>query len=324
MMMSLHVETKPYQHGKLDVGDGQSVYWEVHGNPDGKPAVVLHGGPGSGSSPWFTRLFDPAAYRTVLYDQRGCGRSTPHAGHPQVDLSTNTTQHLVADIELLRRHLQVGKWLVMGGSWGSTLALAYAQRHPDRVSEMILSGVTTGRRAETDWLFRGGVAPLFPEQWDRLRETAGFRPGDRDENVVEALSEMLHSPDEETRRRAAFEWSMWESFDLRWPVPAEPSGRFSHPKFTLAFARLVTHYVSNDLFLEDGVLLRDAGKLADIPGILVHGRLDLQAPISNAFELKRAWPKAELVVVDHAGHFTDETGMDEALVAAAERFAPAR
>ena len=286
-------EIEPYAYGILDVGDGNHLHWETCGDPLGKPAVVIHGGPGSGYSPWQRRLFDPTAYRVVLFDQRGCGRSTPHASDPDIDLSTNTTQHLVADMELLRRHLDIDRWLVLGGSWGSTLTLAYAEEHSDRVTEMILWGITTGRRAEADWLFRGGVAPLLPEQWAALRN--GIPADERDGDIVETYSRLLHDPDPEVRRRAALAWCTWESATPEWPPTGGLDERFTDPHFALAFARLVTHYVRHDLFLEDGVLLGNAHVLADIPGILVNGRFDLQAPIGNAWELKRAWPSADLV-----------------------------
>lgn len=313
---------EPFDHGMLDVGDGQLVYWEACGNPGGKPAVVIHGGPGSGCTPWHRRLFDPSAYRIVLFDQRGCGRSTPHASEPEIDLANNTTQQLVADIEQLREHLEVDRWLVWGGSWGSTLALAYAETHPDRASEMILWGITTGRRVEDDWWFRGGVAPLFPAQWEALR--AGLPAHDREPDVVAAYSRMLHDRDPEVRRRAALAWCTWESATLEWPPTARLDARYTDPDFALAFARLVTHYVGHDLFLEDGVLLRDAGMLADIPGVLVQGRFDLMAPIAGAWALSRVWPRAQLVVVEEAGHGADEPGLTQELIRASDRAAPLR
>jgi proline iminopeptidase len=318
----LHPAIEPYAHGLLDVGAGQLVYWETCGNPQGKPAVVLHGGPGSGCSPWHRRLFDPGAYRLVLFDQRSCGRSTPHASAPDTDLASNTTPHLIADMERLRQHLGIARWLVLGGSWGSTLALAYAERHPDRVTEMILFGVTTGRRKEFDWLFRGGVAVLFPEQWERLR--AALPAAERDGDVVEAYQRRLNDPDPTVRRRAAEAWCLWESATLAWPPTTELAERFTDPTFAMAFARIVTHYVHHDAWLQDGCLLRDADALADIPGILVNGRFDLQAPIANAWELQRAWPRAELVIVDDAGHRADHPGLTRELLRATRRFASPR
>lgn len=193
----------------MAVGDGNLVYWETCGSPGGKPAVVLHGGPGSGCTEWHRRLFDPTIYRLVLFDQRGCGRSTPHASAPDIDLTTNNTWSLVADVERLRQHLGIERWLVLGGSWGSTLALAYAETHPDRVTEMILFGVTTGRHREFDWTFRGGMAVLFPEQWDRL--LAALPAAERDVDIVEAYHRLLRDPDPAVRQRAALAWCTWES-----------------------------------------------------------------------------------------------------------------
>jgi len=318
-MSGLYPAIEPYEHGILEVGDGNLVYWEACGNPRGKPALVLHGGPGSGCTEWHRRLFDPIAYRVVLFDQRNCGRSTPHASEPDIDLASNTTHNLIADIELLRERMDVERWLVFGGSWGSTLALAYAERYPDRVSEMILFGVTTGRRAEIDWLFRGGVAAFFPEQWERLR--AALPVAGRDGDVVDGYHRLLFDPDPAVRERAAFEWCLWESATPAWPPSPGLARRFTDPKFALAFARLVTHYVRHDAWIEDGSLLRDAGRLTGIPGILVNGRFDFQSPIANAWELKRVWPRAELVIVDDAGHAADNAGIAQELVRATDRFA---
>jgi proline iminopeptidase len=318
-MTGLYPRIGPDRQGMLEVGDGDRVYWETCGDPRGTPAVVVHGGPGSGCAGWHRRLFDPTAYRVALFDQRGCGRSTPHASEPDVDLSTNTTQHLVADMERLREELEVDRWLVLGGSWGSTLALTYAETHPERVSALVLWGVTTGRRAEADWLFRGGVSPLFPEQWERLR--AGVPDDARAGDIVEAYSRMLHDPDPAVRRRAALDWCTWESATPAWPPTDGLDERYEDPRFALAFARLVTHYVRHDEFLGDGELLRGAGILAEIPGILVNGRFDLQAPIGNAWELRRAWPRAELVIVDDAGHAGDDPSLAREIVRATDRFA---
>jgi len=228
-MTELYPAIEPYEHGMLPVGDGNILYWETGGNPSGKPAVVLHGGPGSGCSPRFRGYFDPAAYRVVLFDQRNCGRSTPNAAAPDTDLATNNTRNLLADIELLRQHLGIDRWLVFGGSWGSTLALAYAEAHPDRVTEMILFGVTTGRRGEFDWLFRGGVAAFFPEQWERLRTALPVTEHDGD--VVDAYSRLLHDSDPAVRQRAAFEWCMWESATPEWPPSTGLAPRFTDPAF---------------------------------------------------------------------------------------------
>ncbi len=309
----------PYDHGMLDVGEGNLLYWEACGNPRGKPAVVLHGGPGSGCTPWHRRLFNPDAYRIVLFDQRNCGCSTPHASQFDSDLASNHTSNLIADIERLREHLNIARWLVMGGSWGSTLALAYAEQYPKRVSEMILHGVTTGRREEFDWLFRGGVALLFPEQWERLRN--GLAAAQRDGDVVEAYARLLHDPDPAIREQAALAWCRWESATPAWPPSDELAPRFRDPAFRMAFARIVTHYVRHNAWLEEGILLRNAGSLADIPGILVNGRFDVQAPMGWAWNLARAWPRAKLAIVDNAGHDASNAAITQALIRATNEFA---
>ncbi len=318
-MTGPYPEITPYEHGMLEVGDGNRVYWETCGNPRGKPAVVLHGGPGSGCTPWHRRLFDPSAYRVVLFDQRNCGRSTPPASAPDTNLVSNNTANLIADIELLREYLGVERWLVFGGSWGSTLALAYAESHSKRVTEIILFGVTTGRRNEFDWLFRGGVAVLFPENWERLRAAvpAALRDGD----IVEAYYRLLHDPDPAIRQQAARAWCRWESATPAWPPAHGLSPRFRDAAFAMAFARIVTHYVRNDAWLEDGSLLRGAGAIADIPGVMVNGRFDLQAPIGWAWDLKRVWPRAKLVIVDDAGHDASNASITRELIRATDQFA---
>jgi proline iminopeptidase len=255
----------------------------------------------------------------VLFDQRGCGRSTPHASAPDADLSANTTQHLIADMELLRERLSIDRWLLLGGSWGSTLALAYAEAHPERVSETVLFGVTTGRSAEFDWLFRGGLAPLFPSEWQRL--VSALPAGVRDADIPDACHRLLFDPDPAVRARAAEAWCLWESATPDWPPRDGLAERFRDPAYALAFARIVTHYVRNDGFLEDGALLRDASRLTGIPGALINGRFDLQAPLGNAWALREAWPSAELVVVDDAGHAASAAGITRAIVRATDRFA---
>jgi proline iminopeptidase len=318
-MIELYPVTEPYERGMLEVDDGNLVYWETSGNPSGKPAVVVHGGPGSGCTPYFRRFFNPRKYRVVLFDQRNCGRSRPHASNPATDLAANTTQHLVGDIELLRQRLDIERWLVLGGSWGSTLSLAYAETYPERVTEMILFGVTTGRHSEIDWAFRGGLARFFPEQWDRLVEAVppAYHGGD----IVDAYRLWLSDPDPEARRRAAEEWCTWESATPDWPPKTGLADRFKDPGFALAFSRIVTHYIRHNVWLEDGILIENASALRNIRGLLVNGRFDFQAPISNAWELKRVWPAAEMVIVDDAGHGTPEIG--HALVRATDHFAAA-
>jgi proline iminopeptidase len=309
---------EPSLRGHLEAGFGNHVYWEECGNPTGHAAVVLHGGPGSGCSASMRRFFDPTAYRVVLFDQRGCGRSTPHASQPTADLSVNTTEHLLADMEQLRQERGIERWLVFGVSWGVTLGLAYAERHPDRVTGMVLVGVTTSRRVETDWLYRG-VAPLFPEEWSRFRSAVPGADGDAD--LIAEYYRLLHDPDPAVQAKAATDWTDWDWATASVDAKAERPARWRDPAFQLARARICTHYFHHDAWLEDGELLRDASRLGHIPGILINGRLDLQAPLVTAWELSHAWPGSELVVVEGAGHSTDDRGMDQAIVAATDRLA---
>jgi proline iminopeptidase len=302
----------------LEVGGGNSIYWETCGNPRGKPALVLHGGPGSGCTRWHRRLFDPAAYRIILFDQRNCGRSTPHASAPDTDLASNATENLIDDIELIRHRLGVNRWLLLGGSWGSLLALAYAEEHRERVSEIVLWGATTGRRKEFDWLFRGGVAVLFPEQWERLREA--LPAADREGDIVEAYYRLLNGHDPATRERAALAWCTWESATPAWPPANGLAPRFHDAAYRMAFARIVTHYVRNYAWLEDGVILRNAHALARIPGVIVSGRFDFQAPIGWAWDLRHAWPGAKLVVVEDAGHDASASSITHELIRATNDF----
>jgi proline iminopeptidase len=313
-----HPEIDPYDRGMLDVGDGHRIYWEVRGNPAGTPAVCLHGGPGSGCGPGWQAYFDPARYRVVLFDQRGCGRSRPHAAEPDADLSANTTHHLVADIERLRGHLGIERWLVFGGSWGSTLGLAYAQRHPERVSALVLFSVVTTTRREVDWITRD-MGRLFPAQWARF--VAGVPAADRDGCLAAAYSRLLHDPDPAVRDRAAVEWCAWEDAHVAVHGDAQPDPRYADPVFRLAFARLVTHYFRHAAWLPDGALLRDAGRLAGIPGVLVHGRLDVSSPPDIPWHLAAAWPDARLALVDDAGHGAGHAAMTEVLLTAIDDFA---
>lgn len=299
-MAAPHPPIEPYEHGMLDTGDGNLVHWEACGNPDGKPALVVHGGPGSGCSAGSRRSFDPALYRIILFDQRGCGRSTPHAGDAATDMRLNTTEHLLRDMEQLREHLGVDRWLLYGGSWGSTLILAYAERHPERVSEIVISAVTTSRRSEIDWLYRG-AARFFPREWERFR--AGVPAADRDGGLVAAYARLMEDPDPEVRRRAAIDWCAWEDA----VVSQESAGRPNQysdkpPAALLAFVRICAHYFAHGAWLEEGALIRDAGRLAGIPGALIHGRLDMSCPLDTAWELARAWPGVELHIIDDAGH----------------------
>lgn len=317
-MGELYPPIEPYDRGMLDVGDGNLVYWEVCGNPDGKPAVVVHGGPGSGCGPQARRFFDPRRYRVVLFDQRGCGRSTPHASDPATGMRHNTTWHLVADMERLREHLGIDRWLLYGGSWGSTLILAYAERFAERVSEIVVPAVTTTRRSETDWLYRG-VGRYFPEQWERFLDGAGGIP--REEDPVAAYARLVEHPDEAVRGKATADWCAWEDAVLSGETKGAAlpyTGR--PPAARLAFVRICAHYFSHGAWLEEGALLRGAHRLAGIPGVLIHGRLDMGSPLVTAWELQRAWPGSELIVVDDAGHLGDATTRGHAL-RALDRFA---
>jgi proline iminopeptidase len=292
--------TEPYAEGMLDVGDGNQVHWDVAGHPDGKPAVILHGGPGQGFSPSMRKCFDPARYLTVGFDQRGCGHSTPHAADPATDMSVNTTDHLIADIERLREHLGIDRWLVCGGSWGSTLALAYAERHPDRVTELIVMLVTTSRRSDSDWLYRG-VGMFFPEQQERFR--AAVADPDGEGGIFGAYSRALADPDPQVRARATKAWCEWEDTVLSLePVLRPATFGGGDPAAEAAMARICAHYAEHGAWLEEGALLRDAGHLAGIPGVLIHGRMDLSCPAITPWELAQAWPGSRLLIDDHSGH----------------------
>ena len=320
-MRQLYPEIEPYDQGLVDVSDGNRIAWEAGGNPDGKPALLLHGGPGSGRSTWARRYFDPDAYRIILFDQRGCGQSTPHAGDPDTDLSRNTTADLLRDMEVLRDHAGIDRWLIFGHSWGCTLGLAYTEAHPERVSALVLVGVTMTRRSEIDWLYRD-LAPMFPEQWARFRD--GVPEGRRDGDLVEAYYRLLNDPDPAVRARAARDWHDWEAASISIDPDATPPRRWSDPRFCLARARLVTHYFHHNAWLDDSQLLKGAHALAGIPGVMVQGRLDLEAPLKTAWELARAWPDGDLIIVPNAGHSDADAGMAEAIVAATDRFAGVR
>ena len=312
-MTDWYPQPEPTDEGMLDVGDGNRIFWQTFGNPDGKPAVMLHGGPGTGCTPGMARGHDPARYRVVLFDQRGSGRSTPHASDPAADMGVNTTWHLVADMEALREHLGIERWLLSGGSWGSTLALAYAERHPHRVSEIVLSAVTSSRRWEADWLYRG-VARFFPEEFQRFE--AGVAPEYRDGNLAVGYSLLMESPDAGVREKAAQDWCAWEDAVVSLEPGGKPNPYSGRPDDALlAFVRICTHYVAHDAWLDEGQLIRDAGRLAGIPGVLIHGRLDLSSPLDTAWELAQAWPDARLVALLDAGHQGSASKRDAALAA---------
>jgi proline iminopeptidase len=308
---------EPFRTGMLDVGDGQSLYFEECGNPAGRCAVVLHGGPGSGCTSHLRRLFDPVAYRIVLLDQRGAGRSRPRVD-AFAGLEANTTAHLVDDLTRLRVHLGVERWVVYGLSWGCTLGLAYAEQHPEDVAALVLSSVTLTRAEDIHWLYHD-TGRFFPDAWRRFR--GGVPAADGDGDLVAAYHRLLHEdPDPAVREQAARDWCDWE--DAASPLPAgAPNPRYADPAFRMTFARIVTHYFHHRAWLGDDQLLEGASRLAGIPGVLVHGRHDVGGPLETAEALAAAWPSSELVVVD-TGH-TGGAAMTEAVVEATDRFARA-
>jgi proline iminopeptidase len=308
----LYPPIEPYEVGRLDVGDGHQIYFERCGNRGGTPAVFLHGGPGAGCSPAQRRLFDPARYAVTLFDQRGCGRSTPHAS-----LEANTTWDLVADIERLREQAGVERWLVFGGSWGSTLALAYAETHPQRVSGLILRGVFTATRSEIDWYYQGGAAWLFPDLWEQFLEPI---PEAERGDLVAAYNRRLTGADAAARLEAAKAWSLWEAGTITL-LPNSLAAQFGEDRYALAFARIENHYFSHDSWLRDDQLIRHAPRLADIPGVIVQGRYDVATPARSAWRLSKAWPKARFELIADAGHAFDEPGILDALVRATDSFA---
>jgi proline iminopeptidase len=317
-MRDLYPEIEPLETGMLDVGDGQHIYWEVSGNLAGKPVVFLHGGPGGGTTPSHRRLFDPAHYRIVLFDQRGCGLSIPHASKPDADLSANTSWHLVADMERLRGHLGIDRWMVFGGSWGSALALAYAETHPERVTELVLRGIFTLRRAELDWFYEGGASAIFPDLW---AEFVAPVPVLERGHLIEAYSRLLMHPDPDVHEPAAIAWSRWESSTITLVPDAENIERFTQPEYATAFARIENHYFRHGGWWDEGQLIRDAHRLAGIPAVIVQGRYDVCTPMMTAWDLHNAWPEAELRIIPDAGHAYDEPGILDALIQATDRFA---
>ncbi|QFU17474.1 prolyl aminopeptidase [Microvirga thermotolerans] len=312
-MRTLYPPIEPYDHGWLDVGDGHRVYWELCGNPEGKPVVFLHGGPGGGCSPAQRRLFDPEKYRILLFDQRGCGRSTPYAS-----LDHNTTWHLVADIERLRAMIGVEKWMVFGGSWGSTLALAYAETHPGRVSELVLRGIFTLRRAELLWYYQEGASWMFPDKWERF--LAPIPPAERGD-LMAAYRRRLVDPDPAVQMQAARAWSIWEGETITLLPNKDYSDQFGDDHYALAFARIENHYFVNAGFFEEGQLLRNAHRLKDIPGVIVQGRYDIATPPATAWALHKAWPEARFIMVEDAGHAFTEPGILHHLIETTDAFA---
>lgn len=313
-MHALYPPIEPYDRGRLDVGDGHSLYWECCGNPRGFPAIVLHGGPGSGASATARRYFDPDHFRVLLFDQRNCGRSTPHASNPEIDLTENALDRLIEDVEGFRRMLAAERVMLLGGSWGSTLALAYAIRHPDRVAGMVLNAVATTTAEEIEWITRG-VGRFFPQAHQSF--LAGLPEEARDGNLPAAYNNLLMHPDPNVHQPAADHWCAWEDAILH-TVPGYRSlSRWSDQRFRLCFARLVTHYWRNAAGLGPYALIDGAASvLQHTPAILVHGQLDLGSPLATAWRLHKAWATSELRIVSAAGHDSSDPGMAETIVGA--------
>ncbi len=310
----LYPEITPYRSGRLRVSDLHEIYYEECGNPAGKPALVLHGGPGGGIAPFLRQGHDPVKYRIILFDQRGCGQSTPHAS-----LVDNTTWHLVADIEVLRQHLGVKRWQVVGGSWGSTLALSYALRHPDRVSELVLRGIFTIRKSEIDWFYQTGADQIFPDAWE---DYLSVIPAEERGDLVAAYYRRLTGPDDAERQKAARAWSLWEGVTLSLlPNPLREKA-FAADHYAAAMAAIECHYFVNGAFFDhDGWIIANAGQLREIPAVLIQGRYDVCTPARTAWDLHRAWPEAQLVMVPDAGHTGTEPGIADAMVRATDGFA---
>jgi proline iminopeptidase len=312
-LRTLYPEIEPYETGFLDTGDGHRLYWERSGTKGAKPAVFLHGGPGGGFSARHRQLFDPKLYDVLLFDQRGCGKSTPNAS-----LDNNTTWHLVADIERFRQMIGVDTWLVFGGSWGSTLALAYAEAYPQNVSELVVRGIYTLTRAELDWYYQFGVSEMFPDKWEQF--VAPIPTHERHE-MMAAYRRRLTGDDRQAQIEAARAWSLWEGQTITLLPEPDTSDKFGEDDFALAFARIENHFFVHAGWMDEGQLLRDAGKLADIPGTIIHGRYDMPCPAKYAWGLHKAWPKAEFKLIEGAGHAYSEPGILDALIRATDQYA---
>ncbi len=313
--LSLYPEIKPRKSGRLKVSGLHEIYYEECGNPTGIPALMVHGGPGGGSNPTMRRYHDPDQYRIILFDQRGCGRSTPHA-----ELKENTTWDLVADMERLRTHLGIERWQLLGGSWGSTLALAYAQTHPDKVLELILRGIFTLRRSEIEWFYQEGCSWIHPDAFEAYLAPI---PEDERHDMIAAYYKRLTGDNPAVRLEAARAWSVWEGSTLSLLPNASRVKNFANEDYALAFARIECHYFVNRGFLDsDDQLIANAHLLQDIPGIIVHGRYDVVTPLKTAWELAKAWPKSELKITPDSGHAMTEPGNIHELVSATRFFGP--
>ena len=305
-MLTLYPDIKPYANHSLRVDSVHTLHIEECGNPQGLPVVFVHGGPGAGCEPYHRRFFDPNTYRIVLFDQRGAGRSTPHA-----DLSNNTTQHLVADMEFIRNHLGIECWVVFGGSWGSTLGLVYAETHPERVLGLILRGIFLCTPWEIRWFYQEGANHIFPDHWEDYVKMIAV---DERDDMVSAYYRLLTGDNEIARMAAAKAWSTWEGRCSNLKPRTEVINHFSDPRTALSLARIECHYFTNDSYLEQDQIIRDAQRLKDIPGVIVHGRYDVVCPVENAWRLHQAWPHAELRIIADAGHSATEPGIIDALV----------
>lgn len=310
----MYPSIEPYKHGYLDSGDGHQIYWELCGNPQGKPVVFLHGGPGAGCSPHHRQLFNPERYNILLFDQRGCGRSKPTAS-----LENNTTQHLIADMERLRKEiLDTDKWLVFGGSWGSTLALAYAQTHPQQVTGLILRGIFTLRKKEINWFYQEGASFVFPDKWENYLAPI---PEDERDDLVSAYHRRLTGEDEEEMLRCAYAWANWEGTTISLLETDNKALSFGDKNAVLSFARIENHYFVNAGFMEEGQLIHNADRLANIPTVIIQGRYDMCTPSQTAWDLHKVMPHAELHLIPDAGHAFNEPGILSALLAATDKFA---
>ncbi len=314
MLRDLYPAIAPYQSGTLAVSDLHTLYYEQVGNPAGKPVVILHGGPGGGIEPFYRQYFDPEQWRIVLFDQRGCGRSTPHA-----ELQENTTWHLVSDIEALRQHLKIERWTVFGGSWGSTLTLAYSQTHPDACTGLILRGIFLLRAAEIHWFYQDGASRIFPDAWEGYLQP--IPPAER-HDLIEAYYRRLTSPDAAVRTEAARAWSVWEASTSKLIPDPNLQAHFAEAEFAAAFARIECHYfINKGFFTQEDQLLQGCDRICHLPTVIVQGRYDVVCPMVSAWDLKQALPDAELIVVPDAGHSMTEPGIRSALLAAGDRFA---
>jgi proline iminopeptidase len=313
-MRDLYPTIEPYNEGKLKVSDLHTIHYEQSGNPQGKPVIFLHGGPGGGISPMYRQYFAPQLWRIIIFDQRGCGQSTPYA-----ELEENTTWDLVSDIEKLRQHLGIDRWVVFGGSWGSTLALAYSQTHPDRCKGLILRGIFMLRPSEIRWFYQEGANHIYPDAWQEYLKPI---PVEERDDLLSAYYRRLTSEDRQVRLEAARAWSVWEASTSKLIPSAISKERFGMAAFAEAFARIECHYFVNRGFIErENQLLANIDRIRSLPGIIVQGRYDVVCPMITAWELHQAWPEAELKVIADAGHSVSEPGIKDALIEASDRFA---